>query len=173
MVANEQFFLPVTRHQPLLSKYRAAIGAILKAMDDERLIPINNNVQIPLAELKFRFSGSSGPGGQHANKSATRVTLLFDVANSPSLADEVRARLFKRLANRIDKDGVLQLHVQNSRSQHRNRETAVSLFQQLLADALKKKKKRRKTKPSKAAVEKRITEKKRRGQRKQDRSQKW
>ncbi|WP_420629562.1 alternative ribosome rescue aminoacyl-tRNA hydrolase ArfB [Candidatus Leptofilum sp.] len=142
-------------------------------MDAERLIPVNAEVQIPLAELRFRFSNSSGPGGQHVNKSATRVTLLFNVANSPSLPEEVRERLLRRLANRIDKEGVLQLNVQSSRSQHRNRDTAVSLFQQLLADALKKKKKRRRTKPSKAAVEKRLAEKKKRSERKRDRSQKW
>ncbi|MCA9946949.1 MAG: aminoacyl-tRNA hydrolase, partial [Anaerolineales bacterium] len=115
-------------------------------MDTERLVPINEAVQIPLAELSFRFSTSSGPGGQHVNKSATKVTLLFDVANSSSLTEEVRERLLKRLANRIDKEGVLQLQVQSSRSQYRNRDTAVSLFQQLLADALKKQKKRRRTK---------------------------
>lgn len=142
-------------------------------MDNERLIPVNAEVQIPVTELRFRFSTSSGPGGQHVNKSATRATLLFDVAHSPSLADGVRERLLKRLAHRIDKEGMLQLHVQSSRSQHRNREAAVSLFQQLLADALKKKKKRRKTKPSKTAVEKRLTEKKQRSQRKRDRSQRW
>jgi ribosome-associated protein len=149
------------------------IDVILKAMDDERLIPINADVQIPVAELSFRFSTSSGPGGQHVNKSATKVTLLFDVANSPSLPDEVRARLLKKLANRIDKEGMLQLHVQSSRSQHRNRDTAVSLFQQLLADALKKQKKRRRTKPSAAAQEKRIVEKKKRGQRKKERGKDW
>ncbi|MCA9917869.1 MAG: aminoacyl-tRNA hydrolase [Anaerolineales bacterium] len=142
-------------------------------MDDERLIPIDEAVQIPLAELSFRFSTSSGPGGQHVNKTATKVTLLFDVANSPSLPDEVRARLLLRLANRIDKDGILQLQVQSSRSQHRNRDTAVSLFQQLLADALKKQKKRRRTKPSAAAQEKRLTEKKKRGERKQERRKDW
>ena len=142
-------------------------------MDDERLVPINEALQIPVAELSFRFSTSSGPGGQHVNKTATRVTLLFDVAHSPSLPDEVRARLLKRLANRIDKDGVLQLHVQSSRSQHRNRDTAVSIFQKLLADALKPRKKRRRTQPPAAANEKRLQEKKRRGERKQDRSQDW
>lgn len=142
-------------------------------MADEQLIPINAELSIPLAELSFRFSTSSGPGGQHVNKSATKVTLLFDVVNSPSLTDEVRARLLKKLANRLDKEGVLQLHVQSSRSQHRNRETAVSLFQKLLAEALKKKKKRRRTKPSAAAQEKRLAEKKKRGERKRERGQKW
>ena len=142
-------------------------------MDTERLVPINEAVQIPLAELSFRFSTSSGPGGQHVNKSATKVTLLFDVANSSSLTEEVRERLLKRLANRIDKEGVLQLQVQSSRSQYRNRDTAVSLFQQLLADALKKQKKRRRTKPSAAAKEKRLAEKKKRSERKKERGQDW
>ena len=142
-------------------------------MDTERLIPINAEVQIPLAELSFRFSTSSGPGGQHVNKSATKATLLFDVAHSPSLSEAVRERLLKKLANRIDKEGVLQLQVQSSRSQHRNRDTAVSLFQQLLAEALKKQKKRRHTKPSAAAKEKRLSEKKLRSERKRERGQQW
>ena len=142
-------------------------------MDDERLIPINDELHIPMAELNFRFSTSSGPGGQHVNKSATRVTLLFDVANSPSLPEETRKRLLQKLANRLDKEGVLQLQVQSSRSQHRNRDTAVSLFQKLLAEALKKEKKRRRTKPSAAAREKRLAEKKKRSERKRERGQKW
>ena len=142
-------------------------------MDDERLIPINDLVQIPVAELSFRFSTSSGPGGQHVNKTATKVTLLFDVANSPSLSEEVRARLLQKLGNRMDKEGVLQLQVQSSRSQHRNRDTAVSLFQQLLAEALKKQKKRRRTRPSLAAQERRLAEKKKRGERKRDRGKDW
>lgn len=142
-------------------------------MDDERLVPINEALQIPVAELSFRFSTSSGPGGQHVNKNATKATLLFDVAHSPSLSEAVRERLLKKLANRIDKEGVLQLQVQSSRSQHRNRDTAVSLFQQLLAEALKKQKKRRHTKPSAAAKEKRLSEKKLRSERKRERGQQW
>ncbi len=142
-------------------------------MNDEGVVPISAELNIPLTELSFRFSTSSGPGGQHVNKSATKVTLLFDVANSPSLPDEIRERLLKKLANRIDKEGVLQLQVQSSRSQHRNRETAVSLFQKLLSEALKKKKKRRRTKPSAAAQERRLAEKKKRGERKRERGQKW
>lgn len=142
-------------------------------MDEIRVVPINEAVQIPLAELSFRFSTSSGPGGQHVNKTATKVTLLFDVANSPSLPDEVRERLLIKLANRIDKEGMLQLHVQSSRSQHRNRDTAVALFQQLLAEALKKEKKRRRTKPSAAAQEKRLDEKKKRSERKKERRKDW
>jgi len=142
-------------------------------MVDENLLRINTKISIPLSELQFRFSTSSGPGGQHANKVATKVTLLFDVAGSPSLDEATRQRLLTKLANRIDKDGVLKLDVQESRSQHRNRETAVSKFQQLLAAALKPQKKRRKTKPSRAAKERRLESKKKLGKRKQERGRRW
>lgn len=139
-------------------------------MDDENLICINDEVAIPLAELNFRFTTSSGPGGQHANRSATRAVLMFDVAQSPSLAEEVRARLLMKLATRLDKEGVLQIQVQDSRSQVQNRELAIIRFREMLAEALKVRKRRRKTKPSKAAQEARLAAKKRQGERKQDRS---
>lgn len=142
-------------------------------MNEESFLTINEIVQIPLDELQFRFSKSSGPGGQHVNKAETRVTLLFDIANSPSLTEEQKVLLQEKLANRIDKSGVLQLHVQRFRSQRRNRETAVTRLQTLLSKALKKTKKRKRRKPSKAAKEKRLAEKKRRSQTKQERRQKW
>ncbi|MFQ5419612.1 MAG: alternative ribosome rescue aminoacyl-tRNA hydrolase ArfB [Anaerolineae bacterium] len=132
-------------------------------------IVINQHLTIPADELEFRFSTSSGPGGQHANRSATRVTLLFDVAGSPSLDEKTRRRLLKKLASRLDKQGVLRLDVQDSRSQHRNRETAVARFQALLAAALTKRKKRKPTKPSKTAVEKRLAKKRQRKEKKQAR----
>lgn len=137
------------------------------------MIRINDHVQIPLAELNFRFTTSSGPGGQHANRAATRVTLLFDVANSPSLDEATRRRLLKKLAPRLDKEGVLQVHSQETRSQVQNREAAVARFQSLLAAALVRRKKRKPTKPSKAAQERRLQRKKQRGQRKKERSKKW
>ena len=141
-------------------------------MNDDVII-INEQVHVPAAELQFRFSTSSGPGGQHANRAATRVTLLFDVAQSPSLDKAVRDRLLQKLASRLDKDGILHIDVQESRSQYRNRETAVLRFQLILANALKKPKKRRKTKPNRAAIERRLTQKKQRSQRKQERRQRW
>jgi ribosome-associated protein len=141
-------------------------------MNDDILI-INQDVQIPLAELIFRFTVSSGPGGQHANKAATQVTLSFDVANSPSLDEASRARLLAKLANRLDKEGVLQISVQDSRSQVQNRATAVARFQQLVADALKVAKKRQPTRPSRAAHERRLQSKRRRGQIKQQRRSPW
>ncbi|MCB9445868.1 MAG: aminoacyl-tRNA hydrolase [Ardenticatenaceae bacterium] len=137
------------------------------------MIIINEQVSIPASDLQFRFSTSSGPGGQHVNRSATRVTLLFDVAQSPSLDEAIRTRLLQKLTSRLDKDGVLHIDVQESRSQYRNRETAVLRFQLILANALKQPKKRRKTKPNRAAIEKRLEEKKQRSQRKQERRQNW
>lgn len=140
---------------------------------DENVLVINEQVRIPLAELEFRFSTSSGPGGQHANRSATRAILRFDVANSPSLPEEVRQRLLQKLASRLSKEGVLQIEAQESRSQVQNRETAVLRLQTILANALQVPKKRRRTRPSQAAVEKRLAAKKRHSQKKQERGSKW
>ena len=96
---------------------------------DNDLIPINQTLSVPESELQFRFSTGGGPGGQHVNKTATRVTLLFDVANSPSLDEETRVRLLDRLASRLDRRGLLHIDVHESRSQWQNRATAVARFQ--------------------------------------------
>lgn len=141
-------------------------------MDNSDIV-INRGLTIPASEISFRFSTSSGPGGQHANKSETRVTLLFDVAQSPSLTEAQRALIQQRLGSRLDSSGVLQISVQDSRSQHKNRETAVARFQAMLAAALAPRKKRRKTRPSRAAQEKRLQTKKRRSQIKRDRGRDW
>lgn len=139
-------------------------------MIEDHLLVINDDLTIPMAELSFRFSTSGGPGGQHANRAATKATVLFDVAQSPSLSDGVRARLLKRLAKRLDKDGILAVSAQDSRSQHHNRELAIARLQVMLADALKVRKKRRKTRPNRAAKERRLAEKKRRSRLKKERS---
>jgi ribosome-associated protein len=140
-------------------------------MDTEQIIIINEQVHIPLVEIQFRFSGSSGPGGQNVNKTATKATLLFDVAKSPSLTDEQRAVILEKLSNRIDNEGVLQIQAQASRSQYRNRELALVRFQSLLADALMPAIPRKKTKPSRTAVEKRLTQKRKQSEKKQYRRQ--
>ncbi len=142
-------------------------------MDEENFITITPNLKIPQSELSFRFATSSGPGGQHVNRSATRVILLFDVTHSASLDEVTRATLVEKLQNRLDKQGMLQISVQDSRSQLKNRETAVLRFQTLLAQALKKPKRRRKTKPTQTAIEKRLAAKKKRSKRKQERQKKW
>lgn len=142
-------------------------------MNEENRIIINEQVSIPLSELQFRFSTSSGPGGQHADRTASRAILLFDVAGSPSLDEGTRARLLKKLSSWLNKEGVLRLEVQESRSQWRNRETAVARFQTLMAEALMRRKRRRKTKPTQDAKEKRLEEKKRRGIIKKGRGRQW
>ena len=136
-------------------------------------IVINPHLSIPLDELDFRFTTSSGPGGQHANRSATRVLLSFDVQNSRSLNEWQRTCLLKKLATRLDKDGVLQLSVQTQRSQVRNKEEAIGRFTTLLFDALKPEKKRKKTRVSRAAKQKRLDAKKRQAEKKQNRNWKY
>lgn len=140
---------------------------------DENVVVIDEQLSIPLSELSFRFSTSSGPGGQHVNRAATRVTLLFDVAASPSLDDAQRQTLLEKLAPRLDKDGILQLHVQDSRSQHHNRETAVGRFQTLLAEALIPPKPRKKKKKPRAAIERRLAKKKKQSEKKKERGMRW
>ncbi|HSR31448.1 MAG TPA: alternative ribosome rescue aminoacyl-tRNA hydrolase ArfB [Anaerolineae bacterium] len=137
-------------------------------MDDETL-QINEQVRIPLDELSFRYSRSSGPGGQHAQKSSTRVELLFDVANSPSLTDAQRARVLKRLGSLVDSAGVVHLTSQSQRSQLRNREEVTARFEALMRKALKPRKRRKPTEPTAASREKRLRKKKQRSQVKEGR----
>ena len=131
-------------------------------MEPEAL-QISDSVSIPLTELEYRFSRSSGPGGQHVQKSSTRVELLFDVANSPSLDDQQRARVLKRLAGYVDSAGMLHLTSQSERSQWRNRQEAISRFRALMEKALKRQRRRKPTRPSTASREKRLRDKKRQG----------
>lgn len=132
-------------------------------------IVINSKLTIPETELQYRTARSSGPGGQHVNKTESQVELLFNVAHSPSLSDSQRERLLRRLANLIDKEGVLHLTSQSERSQLCNRKIVTERFRHLLAQALHVPKKRRPTKPTVASKEKRLRSKKRRGQVKQNR----
>jgi len=123
-------------------------------------VVISDQLAIPQAELRFRFSRSSGPGGQNVQRSATRVELLFDVANSPSLSDDQRARILQRLAGYIDGAGELRIVSSATRSQLENRADAVARFRLLLAMALRRRKHRVPTKPSASARERRLTAKK-------------
>lgn len=133
-------------------------------------IHINQNLEIPLGELRFKFARSGGKGGQNVNKVETKVELLFDVANSPSLSDHQRDIVFKNLKSQIDSNGLLHIVSQESRSQWKNKEDAVRKFTELIRKALKPRKKRIKTKISSAVKEKRLTAKKRRGEVKKTRS---
>jgi ribosome-associated protein len=130
---------------------------------------INARVRIPLSELSYETTRSSGAGGQHVNKNETAVALLFDLARSPSLNDAERARAQAKLASRINTAGVLRVESQESRSQVKNREEVTRRFAQLLRDALLAPKKRIKTKPPRRSIEKRLVSKKHRGAIKRDR----
>jgi ribosome-associated protein len=126
-------------------------------------IDINSGLSIPLDELQFRFVRSSGPGGQHVNKSATHVELSFDVVQSPSLSEAHKQRILSVLKNSIDSEGVLHVESQSTRSQLQNRRDTLARFQSLLRQALKPRKKRRPTRPTPASRERRLEKKKRRG----------
>jgi ribosome-associated protein len=124
-------------------------------------IPITETVAIPSAELHFQFSRSSGPGGQHVNRTASQVELTFDVLGSPSLNEAQRTRVLSKLKSYIDTRGVLHLTSQTTRSQHRNRAEVVERFTLLLQRALHVPKRRIPTKPSAAAEARRLAEKQR------------
>ena len=128
------------------------------------MIEITDNISINESELKVDFVQASGPGGQNVNKVATAVQLRFDVLNSSSLSDEVKSRLVKLAGKRMTQDGVLLIEAKRYRTQERNREDALARFQALARRATEKPKRRVKTKPTKAAKEKRLKEKKRRGE---------
>lgn len=131
---------------------------------------INRSVSIPEEELTFTASPSSGPGGQHVNRASTRVTLHFDVGNSPSLSEEQKQLIYRRLSSRISKEGILQVTSQKHRSQYANKEEVITRFIELLSKALQRPKARKTTKPSKTAKERRLKQKARRAELKQRRS---
>ncbi|WP_299106538.1 alternative ribosome rescue aminoacyl-tRNA hydrolase ArfB [uncultured Tenacibaculum sp.] len=120
-------------------------------------------------ELEFKAVRSSGAGGQHVNKVATKVELSFSIPNSLGLSDTEKERLLKNLANRLSKEHILTLTSQESRSQHRNKELVTKRFFELLKKALIKPKSRRATKPTKASVKRRIEAKKQQSEKKENR----
>ena len=113
-----------------------------------------------IKELKFKAVRSSGPGGQHVNKTSSRVEAVFSIPESIALSDEEKARLLKVLETRLTKEGNLRMQCDESRSQHRNKAILIDRVIELLASKLKTPKKRKKTKPSRKAIEKRLKEKK-------------
>lgn len=142
-------------------------------MPSDTDLRITATVVIPLAELHFQFSRSSGPGGQHVNRTASQVELTFDVANSPSLSDAQRTRVLTKLHSYIDTHGILHLSCQTTRSQHRNRAEVTERFQEFLRQALHIPKRRRPTRPSARAVERRLDTKRRASTAKQERRSQW
>ena len=134
------------------------------------MIRITDQLSIPKDELKFTASRSSGPGGQHVNKVSTRVTLRFDLTNSPSLTTEQKHLIFDHLATRINKEGVLRVVCQRTRSQAANKALALERFVDFLQQAFSPRVQRKATKISPEGKERRIDEKKRRSQVKRGRA---
>jgi ribosome-associated protein len=118
---------------------------------------ITGSVALPLSEVELRVSRSSGPGGQHANVTASRVEAVFDVTSSAALSDDQKARVAARCGPRVT------AVAQDTRSQARNRELALERLRARLASALAPVRKRRPTAPSKAARRRRVDSKRRRG----------
>jgi len=118
---------------------------------------VHSRLAIPLDEVELRYSRSSGPGGQHAQKTETRVEAIFDVTGSTTLSEGQKTRLERRLGP------VVRAVAQDERSRHRNRELALERLGAALRAGLHVERKRRPTKPSAAARQRRLEQKKRRG----------
>jgi len=137
------------------------------------MLEISPQLSIPDDELVERFVRSSGPGGQNVNKVASAVELRFDALHSPSLGEELRARLLARRDRRITDDGVIVISAQRFRTQERNREDARERLAALILAATHVAKKRIATRPSRAAKERRLGAKKERSQVKTARRARW
>jgi ribosome-associated protein len=130
-------------------------------MADE--LRVNDSLAIPLAEIELRTSRSSGPGGQHANVTASRVEAVFDVEASAALDEGQRARLREKLGP------VVTAVAQDTRGQTRNRELALKRLAEKLAAGLRVPRRRRATRPTRSSRERRLTQKRRSGETKRQR----
>jgi ribosome-associated protein len=126
------------------------------------MIRVNERISIGNAELEERFIRASGPGGQNVNKLASAVQLRFDVRGSPSLPDDVRARLSHLAGRRLTRDGMLVITAQRYRTQERNRQDARERLIDLIRRAAAAPLRRRPTKPTAGSRERRLQSKKRR-----------
>ena len=134
-------------------------------------IRVNELVEIPRSEVEVRTSRSSGAGGQHVNKTSSRVELSWNIALSKALDDDQRERLLSRLASRLSEEGAIRVVASDTRSQLRNREAAEKRLAETIAKALIVPKKRKPTRRPRAANEARLTEKKKHSDKKRDRQQ--
>ena len=135
------------------------------------MIRITPDIAISEKEIKMDFIRASGPGGQNVNKVATAVQLRFDVINSPSLSDDVRKRLIRLAGKRMTEDGVLVFKASRFRTQESNRQDAIERLVQLIVKAAEKPRPRVKTRPPKKTRERRLGDKRHRGQVKRTRRQ--
>jgi ribosome-associated protein len=135
-------------------------------------LSVNASVAIPRSELDVRVSRSSGAGGQHVNKTSSRVEIFWNIPSSRAISDEERSRLLHKLASKLTTEGSIRVVASDMRSQSRNRELAEERLAEMVRRALVIPKKRRPTRPTKASKEARLDEKKRRSRKKSDRQQK-
>jgi ribosome-associated protein len=129
---------------------------------DDSMHLMIGDVAIDESQLQWSYSRSSGPGGQNVNKLSTRVTISLDLRHARGLNADLRSRLLRVLANRLTKDGVLNITCQTHRSQHANRREAAAIMSKILTKAARPPKVRRATKPTKASGARRLESKRRR-----------
>ncbi len=132
-------------------------------------IRVNDSLLIPRGELEIRASRSSGAGGQHVNKTSSRIEISWNIANSRAITEEQRDRLLAKLASRLSDDGAIRTVASDTRSQLRNREAAERRLADAIAKALVVPKKRKPTRRPRAADEARLNEKKKHSERKRER----
>ncbi len=135
----------------------------------QNLLAVNESLSIPRNELDVRVSRSSGAGGQHVNKTSSRVEIFWNVLASRALSEEQRARLQEKLGPRLTTEGSIRVVASDMRSQSRNRDLAEERLAELVRRALVVPKKRKATKPTRAAKEARLEAKKRHSHKKRER----
>ena len=140
------------------------------AIASENLLPVNESLSIPRNELDVRVSRSSGAGGQHVNKTSSRVEIFWNIPGSRSLTEEQRTRLREKFASRLTGEGSIRVVASDMRSQSRNRDLAEERLAEIVRRALVVPRKRKPTKPTRAAKEARLESKKRQSHKKRSRS---